>query len=209
MSKIYNYIKDNFKQGEPIFLSELKVLRYSDTFIRQEVKSLVDKGLLKRIRNGVYIIPYTDILGLEGNMSIRTYIQKKYLQNKDDCIGYITGMQLANEYGFTTQNPASYEVCSNSATTKQRKDNIDKSQIIVYQPVVPINKSNASALQFLDLMLNIDKYSEIKGDSLKVKIKRFISLANVDFNMVKKYLPLYPDRVYKNMYQGGIINELV
>ena len=29
------------------------------------------------------------------------------------------------------------------------------------------------------------------------------------FAVVKKYLPLFPDRVYRNIYQGGLMNELV
>ena len=48
------------------------------------------------------------------------------------------GIQLANLYGFTTQNPAYYEICSNEATTKQRKLEIDGRKLIVYKPVVNI-----------------------------------------------------------------------
>ena len=56
--------------------------------------------------------------------------------------GYITGIQLANRYGFTTQNPSCYEVCSNEASTKQRKVDVDGRQIIVYKPVVEVSKEN-------------------------------------------------------------------
>jgi len=31
----------------------------------------------------------------------------------------------------------------------------------------------------------------------------------VDFERVKKYISLFPDRVYRNIYQGGLMNELV
>ncbi|MBR4174411.1 MAG: hypothetical protein IKR56_03635 [Lachnospiraceae bacterium] len=32
--------------------------------------------------------------------------------------GYITGLKLANKYGFTTQNPSYYEICSTLYMTK-------------------------------------------------------------------------------------------
>ena len=49
------------------------------------------------------------------------------------------------------------EVCSNEASTKQRKLYVDGRQIIVYKPVVSISKENKGALQFLDLMSTIIK----------------------------------------------------
>ena len=112
-------------------------------------------------------------------------------------------------YGFTTQNPSCYEVCSNEASTKQRKLDIDGRQIIVYKPVVDVTKENKGALQFLDLMSTIDKYSEISGDELAKKLREFISMVGVDFELVKKYIYLFPDRVFRNIYQGGLMNELV
>ena len=100
-------------------------------------------------------------------------------------------------------------MCSNEASTKQRKVDVDGRQIIVYKPVVEISKENKGALQFLDLMSTIDRYSEVSGDEFTVKIKEFISIVGVDFSQVKKYLSLFPDRVYRNIYQGGLMNELV
>jgi len=31
----------------------------------------------------------------------------------------------------------------------------------------------------------------------------------MEFEEVKKYIGLFPDRVYRNIYQGGLMNELV
>ncbi|MBQ6197281.1 MAG: hypothetical protein IJK47_07650 [Lachnospiraceae bacterium] len=133
------------------------------------------------------------------------YIEKKYLNTG----GYVTGLQLANKYGFTTQNPSCYEVCSNEATTKQRKQTVDGNTIIVYKPVTDITKKNKPALQFLDLMSVIDKYSEITGEELVAKLKKYVEAVKVDFSVVKELLPLYPDKVYRNIYEGGLMGELV
>ena len=169
------------------------------------MKMLCDDGKLERLYNGVYYLSYLTILGTKGKVSIDRYIEKKYLRTG----GYVTGLQLANKYGFTTQNPSCYEICSNEATTKQRKQNVDGNTIIVYKPVTNITDKNKSALQFLDLMSVIDKYSEITGVELVAKLKKYVETVKVDFSAVKELMPLYPDKVYRNIYEGGLMGELV
>ena len=204
---VYDYIVENYKNGDPIFLNELPY--GSKDYLRQEMKQLTDEGKLGRVHNGVYYLSYPSILGTKGKMSIDRYIDKKYLNANGRVSGYITGLQLANMYGFTSQNPSCYEICSNEATTKQRKQNIDGNTIIVYKPVTEITEKNRSALQFLDLMSLIDKYSELSKEELIKKLRKYVKTNKVDFAQVKKYLPLYPDRVYRNIYEGGLMNELV
>lgn len=204
---IMDYIIKNFKNGEPIFLSEIPV--ESKDYLRQEMKRLVDIGRLERLYNGVYYLSYKTILGTKGKVSIDSYIEKKYLKMDDKTIGYVTGLQLANMYGFTSQNPSCYEVCSNEATTKQRKLEVDGYTIVVYKPVVSVMEKNKSVLQFLDLMTVIDKYSEVSGSELNWKLKRYVETVELDFDQVKEYLKYYPDKVYKNIYDGGLMSELV
>ena len=204
---LYDYILKNYEKDEPIFLSELP--GDSRDYVRQEMKKLVDDGKLERLFNGVYYLSYTTILGTKGKMSIDKYVDKKFIKSNGRVTGYITGIQLANMYGFTTQTPACIEVCSNEATTKQRKLCIDGRNLIVYKPITEITKENQTALQFLDLMTTNDKYSEISGNLLRMKLKEFVNILNVDFSIVKRYIALFPDRVYRNIYQGGLMGELV
>ena len=204
---LYDYILKNYEKDEPIFLSELP--GDSRDYVRQEMKKLVDDGKLERLFNGVYYLSYTTILGTKGKMSIDKYVDKKFIKSNGRVSGYITGIQLANMYGFTTQTPACIEVCSNEATTKQRKLCIDGRNLIVYKPITEITKENQTALQFLDLMTTNDKYSEISDNLLRMKLKEFVNILNVDFSIVKRYIALFPDRVYRNIYQGGLMGELV
>ena len=67
---------------------------------------------------------------------IEKYLDKKYLNAGGRVSGYITGLQLANQYGFTTQNPSCYEICSNEATTKQRKQ--DLTMLCSYPEQMPL-----------------------------------------------------------------------
>ena len=204
---LYDYIVSNYQKDEPIFLAELP--GKSRESLRQEMKKLTDEGKIERLYNGVYYLAYKTVLGTKGKVSVDKFIQKKFLEANGETSGYITGIQLTNMYGFTTQNPSCYEVCSNEASTKQRKLDIDGRQIIVYKPVADISKENKGALQFLDLMSTIDKYSEVSGEEFISKIKTFIAMVGVDFEQVKKYMHLFPDRVYKNIYHAGLMNKLI
>lgn len=204
---LYDFLIDEYEKLEPIFISDIS--GYSTDYIRQEFKRLTDEGKLNRLYNGVYYIPCKTILGTDGKVSIDKLIEKKYLFDNNNINGYYTGLYFANMLGITSQNPACFEVCSNVATTKQRKNNIMGFNLITYKPVVKITNENHKELQFLDLMTNIDKYSEITLDEQKKKLNDYVTNNNLNFEIIKEYLPLYPDRVYKNIYNGGLMNELV
>lgn len=200
---IYEYIINNFQKGEPIFINEIP--GSSRDYVRQELKRLTDEKKLERVYNGVYFIPYKTILGTDGKVSIDQFIEKKYLS----CGGFFTGLSLANKYGFTSQNPSVYEICSNEATTKQRKLDIDGNNLIIYKPLSIITKYNIKELEFLSLMSIIDKYSELSGIEYKNKLREYVNNVGIDFNKVKEYISLFPTIVYKNIYDGGLMNELV
>ncbi len=204
---LLEYINDRYQDGEPILLEKIEY-RNKDA-LRQEMKRLTDKGFLIRVYNGVYYKAYKTIFNTDGKMSIDMYINKKYLGESSSKIGYISGLSLANKYGFTTQVPAQIEITSNNATTKQRKVEVDGHILVIYSPVTVINEENISSLQFLDLMQNIDRYSELDGEELNIKLKEYVKKNNVNFDIVKNFISLYPDRVYKNIYNVGLMNELV
>lgn len=200
---IYEYIIKSFKKGEPIFLNEIPCS--SKDVVRQEMKKLTDEKRICRLYNGVYYIPYKTILGTEGKVSINRFIEKKYLS----VGGFMTGLSLVNKYGFTSQNPSVYEICTNEATTKQRKIDIDGNSLIIYKPLTIITKDNIKELEFLNLMSIIDKYSELSGIEYKNKLREYINKTKINFAIVKEYISLFPAVVYKNIYEGGLMNELV
>lgn len=204
---IIDYINKTFENAEPIFLSELPC--NSQEALRQEMKKLTDEGKLIRLYNGVYYKTYKTIIGTEGRMSINKYIEKKYIYNNKKISGFISGLGLYNKYGFTSQVPSIIEVTSNVATTKQRKINVDGYDIIVYKPTIEITENNINELEFMSLMTDIDYYSEISGNELKMKLREYVNKKLINFSIVKKYLFLFPDKIYKNLYNGGLMNELL
>ena len=204
---LLEFINKNYKNGEPIFLDEIEYK--NNAALRQEMKRLTDKKKLARLYNGVYYLPYKTILGTKGKISIDKFIEKKYLLSGNKITGFFSGLSLVNKYGFTSQNPSTYEICSNEATTKMRKLNVDGNNLIIYKPLVLITKDNVKELEFLYLMSVIDKYSELSGDEYRKKLKDYVNKMNINFNKVKKYISLFPDVLYKNIYEGGLMNELV
>lgn len=204
---LYQYLLENYpEKGEPIFLSELPGI--SKNRISQEMMKLVDSGKVKRYQPGVFYLPY-QVYGIEGGLNFESYLQKKYIKAKDQVIGYQTGIAIANYCGLTSQNEAWYEIKTNRASSKQRKLIVDGRTIVLYQPVVTITNDNWAALQFLDLMTYIDIYCDISYQQCLNRLHNFIRSRSLNFKTVKKYLPYYPDRVYRNLYERGIMGELV
>ena len=57
METLYEYLLDNYKENEPIFLADLQVDGMTRTNVRQQIKKLTDKGKVKRFDNGIYFLP--------------------------------------------------------------------------------------------------------------------------------------------------------
>ena len=51
---IYNYIKDKYKEGEPIFFSDIYDGTISKPALTQQLATLCKKGLLVKYDNGIY-----------------------------------------------------------------------------------------------------------------------------------------------------------
>ena len=61
-------------------------------------------------------------------------------------------------------------------------------------------------LQFLDLMKDIVNISELEGNDLTKSLLSYLKISGLDFNALKPYLSYYPDRIYKNMFEVGLLN---
>ena len=119
--------------------------------------------------------------------------------------GYLSGYMLVNLVGLTTQVPMIYEVVSNNATTDYRKIMIGKTKVIVRRPKVPVTNENVRILQFLDLIKDVDVYSEEEGDDLKKRMLEIMKKLGITFSALEPYLSYYPEKIYKNMYETGVL----
>lgn len=202
---LYDYLVNIYGEDTPIFVSEINIEGVNENTLRQQIMKLTDAGKLKRFDTGVYFIPGKSIFKSGSMISAIQVIEKKYLKNKENVFGYLSGYMLANMMGLTSQVPIAYEVVSNNATTDYRKVTVGKTKVIVRRPKVTVTKENVNALQFLDLIKDVDLYAEAEGEYLKKRVLAIMGKMNVTFSALKPYLKYYPEKIYKNMYETGVL----
>ena len=202
---LYEYLIENYNENEPIFVSEIQIEDMTDVNLRQQIKKLADNGKIKRFDTGIYFIPKKSVFRSGSQLSPYKVIEQKYIRSKRERYGYISGIMLANQMGLTTQVPMAYEVVTNKATKDYRETMLAKTRVIIRKPRVEVTEDNYKTLQFLDLMKDIDYYSEIEGEQLQKRLLRYMQEINLRFSMLELYLSYYPERIYKNMYEAGLL----
>ena len=205
METLYEYLLDNYKENEPIFLVDLQVDGMTRTNVRQQIKKLTDTGKVKRFDNGIYFLPKKTIFKSGSQLAPEKVLECKYLRDKDERCGYVSGLIFFNQMGLTTQVPMMYEVVSNKATSDYRETSLAKSRVIVRKPKVPVTEKNYKALQFLDMLKDVDVYSEVTGKPLQDRLYRYMDDANLSISEMEPYFAYYPDKLYKNLVETRVI----
>ena len=206
LDEVYNYIENNYKTNEPIFLSELNISGIKAVSVRQQMKKLTEDGRLKRFDTGIYYIPKKSMFRSGSVLSVDEVIRKKYLVDGVNRCGYLGGILFANQLGLTTQVPGVYEVYTNKATTEYRETKLANLRVILRKPYCEINERNMAILQFLDLIKEVVDISEVEGEELTKRLLGYMKSKSIGFENMKPFLPYYPDRIYKNMYEVGLLN---
>ena len=205
MEALYEYLLRNYKPNEPIFLADLQVDGMTRTNVRQQIKKLTDTGKVKRFDNGIYFLPKKTIFKSGSQLAPEKVLECKYLRDKDERCGYVSGLMFFNQMGLTTQVPMMYEVVSNKATNDYRETSLAKSRVIVRKPKVPVTEKNYKALQFLDMLKDVDVYSEVTGKPLQDRLYRYMDDANLSISEMEPYFAYYPDKLYKNLVETRVI----
>ncbi len=203
---LYEYLKENYKENEPIFISELQYKNLNMNAIRQQILNLTNKNLLIRYDTGIYFIPGKSIFKTSQTLNQNKIIEKKYISINDEIVGYFSGLNFANKIGITTQVPNLYEVVSNKATCDYRELKIGSTKIILRKPRTKITKENYLGLQFLDMVKEIDNLSILDKEENKKIVQNYMNVAKISFEKLQKLLEFYPDKIYKNLYQVGVLN---
>ena len=205
LEKVYEYLVSNYGENEPIFLSDVCIDGMKDVSVRQQLKKLTEEGRIKRYDSGIYFIPKKTMFKSGSTLSVDEIIRKKYLIDGETQCGYLCGLTFANKLGLTTQVPMVYEVCSNKATTDYRDMRIGKFRVILRRPYVKITNENVDMLQFLDLIREVDELSEVEGTELTERLTNYLKAKDIKFDALGSYLQYYPERIYKNMYEVGLL----
>ena len=203
---IYEYLKENYGENIPIYISRLKIEGMSENTLRQQIKRLTDAGLLKRYDTGIYFIPQKSVFKSGSTLSVDQVLNEKYLREGEKRCGYQSGILFANQLGITTQIPMLYEIVTNKASREYREITVAKTRVILRRPRTEINEDNFRALQFLDLMKDVDLVSELEGKRLRERLLAYMRACPLYFDDLKPFLPLYPDKLYRNLYEGGLLD---
>ena len=69
-----------------------------------------------------------------------------------------------------------------------------------------IDEKNVATLQFLDLLKEIVDIAEVDGEELTNRLIDYMKKKSIRFESMRQFLPYYPERIYKNMYEVGLLN---
>ena len=155
------YLMENYGYNEPIFLNDLVLEGLSENAVRQSVKRLTASGFLERYDDGIYYIPKRGGLLGKSYLDPSIVIMRKYVQNKSEIYGYVTGISFANQLGLTAQMPAVIEVVTNREATNGRMITVGSQRVRIKKPAITVSDSNAELLQLLDTIGQAEKYTEL------------------------------------------------
>jgi hypothetical protein len=211
MEKVYQYLVDNYIENEPIFLSDIKIDGMTENNIRQRLKMSTDTGKLKRFDKGIYFLPKESSLGFGSYLPVEKVLERKYIKDSKDSkdskgrFGYISGLMFFNMIGLTTQLPMKYEVVSNKATSDYREVLLGRTPVVVRRPKVTVTDDNYKCLQFLDMVKDVDVYSELAGDELKARLYRYMDENDIKAADLEPYYKYYPDKLFRNLVETRVI----
>ena len=91
---LYEYLLDNYKENEPIFLADLQIDGMARTNVCQQVKKLADTGKVRRFNNGIYFLPQKTFFKSGSQLAPEKVLVCKYLRDKDKRCGYVSGLMF-------------------------------------------------------------------------------------------------------------------
>lgn len=201
---LYEYLKENYTLGEPIFANDISIPNMKEENIRYHLKKLTDDGILSRFEAGVYYFPKTNILGEKISLSPDTVVLHKYIMRRGKRVGYYSGYTLANRMGLSTQVPFTEEITSNYAPAPVREITVKNRKYILRRPAVEITEENVKVLQFLDCLKDVDKCAEEEIDVCGQILTRYARENEITKAMIDRVIAYYPVKIYKAIYETGV-----
>ena len=193
---LYNYIKEHYKEAEPIFLADLLIKNITESELNQQLKELCENGLLQQYDEEVYFIPKKSKLNLTVGPNADMVARYRFVSKGDNVDGFYAGNTFANQIGISTQVPYVIEIVSNKVSY-DGKVMIGNRRFVVRRPVVPITKENVYVLQMLDLLVKLDACLDCSYEEAREKFAEYISVCGITRRDVDLYITKYPISVLK------------
>lgn len=205
---LYQYLTENYKPNQPIFMSDIALPGVKDNNLRQMFKKLCDSGKVKRYDNGIYYLPA--VTRLRGGQAIApsTVAQYKYVARNGKVDGYYSGFTFANQLGLTTQVPYTVEIVTNNASGKYREVSVQGLRVVLRKAKAKVTNENCTVLQFLDLLKDIEQYNDETPQNAKKIIADYARSASITKERIAPYLQYYPDKLYRSLYEMELYDVL-
>lgn len=202
---LYEYLTKNYSIGD-IIQADTISLGIPASTLRWQLKKLVDAGILLRVDNGMYCIPKKSRLGVDIYPSAEEVASVKYIKRNNSVMGYYSGAYFANQIGISTQVPNDLEIVTNKAGNPLRKVIVCGKTFTVRKSNININADNYAVLRLLDLLKNFDSYNELDRNEAMAKTTQYIRKYQIKKDDVDMYLPNYPDKTYRTIYELELYN---
>lgn len=204
---LLEYLQRNYKVNEPIFVSDID-LPVTSTNLRQMFKVLCDSGKIYRYDTGIYYMKGESRLRGGVSLSAGEVARYKYIARNNRVSGYYSGYTFANQLGLTTQVPYIIEIVSNQASANCREVSVKNQKIVLRKPRTEITNENYCILQLLDLLKDLKQY--VDDDMLEAaeQIVAYVKSLGIKRKDIDKYIILFPDRVYKYIYEMRLYDVL-
>lgn len=202
-----DYLAETYGYNEPIFINEISLNNVTDNALRQSFKRMIKSGDIMRFDTGIYYLPKASRLLKNSYLDPLKVIVRKYVQNGSDIFGYLSGAAFANQLGLTTQIPAVIEIVTNKEATKGRTAIIGNQKIRLKRTALPITKENAALLQFLDMVSQLEKYSELSLAESKQTLLTYARTKKFSRSQLAAVTPALTGMTAKKLIDWGIIYE--
>ncbi len=198
---LYDYIKKNYIEAEPIFFSDLEREDISKSALNQQLRKLCEKGLLKKYDTGVYYIPKRTVLNSTVGPNADMVARYRFISKGDNIDGFYGGNTFANQLGITTQVPKVVEIISNNTNSSDREVRIGNRRFYVRKPIAKVTRENVYVLQMLELLKNLDAYLDYSYAEAKEKFAEYISVHGIKRSDVDCYIRKYPMSTFRYYYE--------
>lgn len=199
---LFESLMQQYGANEPILSSELSFGGYSRPWIYKQLNQLCEEGKLVRYEKGVYYIPTQTPFG-KSLLNPRKVIERKYISQRGETVGYYSGITFQNQLRLTTQMPNVIELYTNNETTRSRDVYVGKQKVRLRRARTRITAANADVLSFLELMNDLT--SDLLNDEKKAIIARFISDRKITRKDISTYAPVFPDKAMRTLIESEVI----
>lgn len=197
---LYDYIKEHYKETEPIFLSDLLSVNTAELDLNQQLKELCANDLLQQYDDKVYFIPKKTTLNSTVGPNADMVARYRFISKGNNVDGFYAGNTFANQIGISTQVPQVIEIVSNNVSDDGEVQ-IGNRRFVVRKPIVPITKENVYVLQMLELLKNLDAYLDCPYEEVRKKFVEYISIHGITKSDVELYMKEYPKSTLKYYYE--------